>query len=473
MSEKVIIQCNQCSKRLRATPAAQSRRARCPGCQAILTIPGTASAPAPNPPAPTSAPNPTPARAAVVDPLAFDSLRDNPYSQSQPIQTTTPRSISPAPTVVEANLDVIPVWLMVALVCGCVAALALFASGAVALGHVLSSPVTSAASPTAPNVESVTMPTPALSTEPTRKVANTAPERVSNRSVASIPLDTDSVELPELGKVETTFPSGVTTHFVQLSGPNRTPAAQTQLRIYLPPGEHAKGSLPCVLVAPAGTRMIHGVDLERNTDYHDETLPYAEAGMVVIEYSLDGALSEAAERNELLLLSELETAFPQFIDTGGGVANGRMAIHYAMERLPMVDPKRMNCAGHSSAATVALLLAAEEPKIHRVAAFAAAYDLPDRLGEFAADPGIEQRLPGITSFIYKTSPLSVTKRIRCPVLVFHARDDNNVPIRDAERFIAILRKSNDDVETLIVNSGGHYSSMIEEGIPAAIKFFQK
>ncbi|TWU10762.1 alpha/beta hydrolase family protein [Allorhodopirellula heiligendammensis] len=488
MSDKIMVQCSHCDKRLRATPAAQARRARCPACQTVLTIPATTDTPLsinresapthpqgsesnpqssgqtsrmPRPVVAATEQEPVPAVPPASDPLDFDHFSDNPYLHSAPIRTIPPTSNRLATASSETNKNLVPAWLMVGLAGGGIAAAALFVGGAVALWSVLSI-TTSVAAP------SETLAAPSGSSG---VASPTTPQHALPPARAIDPAKLGYVDLPPLGAEEETFPSGVTSYFVRLSGSADKPAGRMQMRIYLPPGEHGMGALPCVLVAPAGTPLLHGVDLDQNTDYHDETLPYAEAGMVVIAYSLDGPVSEAAQQNEQILMGELATQFPRFRDAGGGVANGRMAVQYALQQLPMVDSERINCAGHSSAATVALLLAAAEPKINRVAAFAAAYDLESRMADVVSNPSIQQLLPGVGAFVMKTSPINVTHSIECPVLVFHARDDTNVPIGDAEKFIAKLRRSNKEVDPIIVTSGGHYQSMIDQGIPAAIKFF--
>jgi hypothetical protein len=94
---------------------------------------------------------------------------------------------------------------------------------------------------------------------------------------------------PQRPTFQPSFPSGVQLARTRLTGSG--PGEQTQMNIYLPAGEHAARSLGCVLVAPAGTNLLVGNSLDGD-DYHDETLPYAEAGFVTIQYSLDGPVRE-------------------------------------------------------------------------------------------------------------------------------------------------------------------------------------
>ena len=83
-------------------------------------------------------------------------------------------------------------------------------------------------------------------------------------------------EFPDLQPGQLIDGSGVTVRTVTiLPKPEKVlqPGFQTQMRIYLPEGQHAPGTLPLVLVAPAGTPLFVGNRLD-DPEYHDETLPY-------------------------------------------------------------------------------------------------------------------------------------------------------------------------------------------------------
>jgi fermentation-respiration switch protein FrsA (DUF1100 family) len=51
--------------------------------------------------------------------------------------------------------------------------------------------------------------------------------------------------------------------------------------------------------------------------------------------------------------------------------------------------------------------------------------------------------------------------------------DANVPVRDSTDFAALLRKTNPHVTLVTTPRGGHYDSMIREGIPKAIAWFRQ
>lgn len=255
--------------------------------------------------------------------------------------------------------------------------------------------------------------------------------------------------------------------FAQVNrGTPSLPGSQMKVRVYLPPGEHASHSLSCVLVSPAGTTMLTGNDLDALNDhaYHDETLPYAEAGMAVIEYSLDGARDESDKK----IVDSFKKAYLAFRDTGGGVVNGRNALEFALQRLPMVDPNRIFSAGHSSAGTVSLLLAASEPRLRGCIAYAPGADVEEHSEKVLKVPLLALALPGVRNFAHQASPMNHTEHIRMPVFLFHAKDDSKVPAATMERFVEKLKGTNPHVTFISVEKGDHYQPMIEEGIPSAI-----
>jgi len=249
------------------------------------------------------------------------------------------------------------------------------------------------------------------------------------------------------------------------------PGSAMKIRVYLPPGEHAPHSLSCVLVAPAGTNMLVGNDLDDfdGNAYHAEALPYAEAGMVVIWYSLDGAHNEDGPG----IAKGWSTAYGAFRAAGAGTVNGRNALEFALHRLPMVDPARIFSAGHSSAGTVSLLLGADEPRLRGSIAYAPGTDLEKFHEKLLATPMSEILFPGIRDFDRKASPKNQVARLQRPVFLFQAKDDSKVPLPTTERFVELLRLTNPRVTFQTVETGDHYEAMIEQGIPAGIRWIKE
>ena len=95
--------------------------------------------------------------------------------------------------------------------------------------------------------------------------------------------------------------------------------------------------------------------------------------------------------------------------------------------------------------------------------------LPDLFGR---DPSqraaIEKDFPGIDRF----SPQEGMERLTCPVFVFHAEDDHNIPIGITRHFVELLKNMNSDVTFHTVSTGDHYQSMITEGIPQGIRWLK-
>lgn len=253
-------------------------------------------------------------------------------------------------------------------------------------------------------------------------------------------------------------------------GPRPPAGSQMKLHVYLPPGKHAPRSLACVLVPPAGTNMLVGNDLDDLDDetYDDETRPYAEAGVVAIQYSLDGAHDEDAKG----AAQGWDKAYQAFRAAGAGTVNARNALEFARRRLPMVDPDRIFSAGHSSAGTVSLLFGASEPRLRGCIAYAPGIDVEEHLKELLGTPMISTVFPNVRGFLLHASPKNQVQRITPPVFLFQAKDDSKAPYARTTRFVEKLKATNPRVTLVTVETGDHYLPMIEEGIPAAIQWMK-
>lgn len=251
---------------------------------------------------------------------------------------------------------------------------------------------------------------------------------------------------------------------VRLSGAGQ-PGQSGRLWVYLPVGEHAPGSLPCVLIAPAGSNLLCGMGL--GAADQPEHYPYAESGIAVVAFELDGPL----ENIEAPQAEEMMAAYDEFSAAGAGIVNARNAFLYASTQIPEVDPQRIYIAGHSSAASLSLLYAAHEPRLAGAIAYAPCTDLVGRYG--LAGYQLALVLPGCRSFLAAASPINHVKTIRCPVFLFHAEDDSNVPIAESRRFAEQLRNAGGTLSFRTVATGDHYNSMIEQGVPQAIEWLRQ
>lgn len=243
------------------------------------------------------------------------------------------------------------------------------------------------------------------------------------------------------------------------------PGCRTRVEVYLPLDLSDDAKIPCVLIAPAGTNLLTGSDCDDLT-YTDEILPYIKAGMAVVHYSIDATMVDDERFAERMFPG----IFRAFAEAHGGVINGQRAIDFALENFDQIDSDRVYCAGHSSAATLALQLASTDSRISKCAVFAPAPSLKKRFGDFLNQPGLDEQLPMLKQYICNWSPDNRIAKFHCPIFIFHARDDSNTPYRDTKTFCNQLTAAGKEVELVTVRRGGHYQSMIDEGIPAAVRW---
>lgn len=187
----------------------------------------------------------------------------------------------------------------------------------------------------------------------------------------------------------------------------------------------------------------------------------------VASFEIDGHVPNLQTAPDQVLLQGARA----FRDARAGLDNARTALDFVLAKAPNIDPTRIYIAGHSSAATLALLLAEHEPRIKACAAYAPVTDVEAHLAGAVRD--LDRSLPGYRDFLRFSSPKTHADKLQCPVFLFHAQDDENVPIRHSTDFAALLKKTNSQVTLVTTRMGGHYDSMIDEGIPKGIEWFQQ
>ena len=297
-------------------------------------------------------------------------------------------------------------------------------------------------------------------------------------AAARQPLDYSSVAIPNFddrGPFEEIEP-GVRMYDILLGdelgyyedGFYRTPGMGGHLYLYLPAGDHPPKSLPCVLHTGAGTTLLHGVvfDLEEDAGPNPpEFMPYVQAGCAVLVHEMDGPSYDEEDTSAML------KSYEAFRASRAGLVNARNAIEFLLQRIPEVDPQRIYASGHSSAATHALLLAEHEPRLAGVIAFAPAVDLPKWFEPRL--PIFRWLLPGVTDFVTQSSPSTHRERLKCPTLLFHAEDDSVCDIADTQTFAEQLRAQGTDVTLITVATGDHYESMVNEGVPAGVRWLEE
>jgi dienelactone hydrolase len=229
--------------------------------------------------------------------------------------------------------------------------------------------------------------------------------------------------------------------------------------------DQAKGKLPLVLVPPAGSTLIAGMDLGDGD--RAEHYPCVGAGFAVGSFEIDGHVPDTQRASDAAVLKGALA----FRDSRAGLNNAGAALDYLLAKSPDLDPNRIFIAGHSSAATLALLVAEHEPRIKGCVSYCGVSDVEDRLAR--AIPQLDRAIPGYRDFIHFSSPKTHVEKLKCPVFLFHAQDDRNVPVSQTTGFAELLKKTNPDVTLDTSARGGHYQSMINAGIPKGIAWMQK
>lgn len=251
------------------------------------------------------------------------------------------------------------------------------------------------------------------------------------------------------------YKPGVKRAVIQLKG--QGPGGDMTMYLYLPAGDRAAASLPCVVIAPAGTTLLTGIGLEDGDV--PEHLPYVQAGFAVLAYSLDG------DKNA----EGFKEAMGEFKAAAGGVVNAMTAVDYLEKRVPEVDLKRVYAAGHSSAAAMALTAAACDDRIKGVCAYAPCVDVKAFHGSRLRL--MDRLMPGVSDLAEVVSIGRYPQLMKVPVMLFYAENDEKPTICEGvEAFAKAIRSEGGDVTVSKVPSGGHYDSMMREGIPRGIHF---
>lgn len=227
------------------------------------------------------------------------------------------------------------------------------------------------------------------------------------------------------------------------------------MRVWLYTPTDVEGPLPLVVIGPAGSDMRTGMALTEAD--RPEHLPYVREGFAVVSFDIDGYPASPLEHG---------SAVDAYEAADNGVANARAALLWALRHEPRVDRDRVYAAGHSSAGTVALDFAAHEPQVRAVAAYAPVPDLPAHFETNGAPMG-----PAARRHAEAHSPVHLADQIDVPVFLFDSRADHGLDAAGMQRLWDALPE-NAASRRLRVDQGGHYDSMIDSGIPAAIEWMQ-
>jgi dipeptidyl aminopeptidase/acylaminoacyl peptidase len=237
------------------------------------------------------------------------------------------------------------------------------------------------------------------------------------------------------------------------------------MRVWYYQPEQAADKLPLVLVAPAGSTLFAGKAVGEGD--RPEHYPYVRAGFAVASFDIDGNVIDPKNATEAAKLIGAQ----EFRDARAGLANAKAALDFVLDTIPNIDADRIYIAGHSSAATLALLFAEHEPRIKACAAYAPCTDVVTLLAKRI--PTLEKALSGYGEFLRFSSPRTHAEKLKCPLFLFHAQDDRTTLVSESTDFAALVKKTNPEVTLVITPTGGHYPSMIREGIPKGIEWFRQ
>lgn len=120
---------------------------------------------------------------------------------------------------------------------------------------------------------------------------------------------------------------------------------------------------------------------------------------------------------------------------------------------------------------MALLFAAHEPRLKGCIAYAPCCDLVNHHREVLADRMLNIMFNDLRHFVTRNSPITHAERIKCPVFLFHSKDDEVVPRSDVVALEHKLRSFGTSVDTVYPIAGDH-GSMLEKGLPEGIKWLQ-
>ena len=240
------------------------------------------------------------------------------------------------------------------------------------------------------------------------------------------------------------------------------PVSKINIWTYHPKDLGSK-KLPCVLIAAAGSSLFHGVTLG-DGDMPEHT-PYAQTGFFVVAYDVSGPLDNRDSSRAIA------KAAKEFMDRKGGVSDALEALEFAKKKYDLIDENRVYAVGHSSAGTVAIALVQRSRVIKGCVAYAPIGDIESRIGEDSIS-WLDHHVNGFRDFILDYSPISNVKRIECPVYIFNSSDDANVTPATIERLVALMQRENIEYVHKSTDKGGHYYSMLHEGIPTGIEWLK-
>ncbi len=222
--------------------------------------------------------------------------------------------------------------------------------------------------------------------------------------------------------------------------------------------------------APCGAVILcHGMESNKNSEkliYLGETL--AGRGILALRFDFSYVGESSGKFEDITYSGEVED----------------LRAAYALVRRR--DPGKIAILGSSMGGTVALLFAAEEPKIAALVTVAAPVH-PEQFPQRTLTPKqIDQwRRQGFTFYhgrrvnvsllhdLEKINILDAADRITCPVLIIHGDADEVVPVKEAHELHRCLTNSKD---LLVLKGGDHRLSdpgLMQRAVEEALDWLTK
>jgi dienelactone hydrolase len=214
--------------------------------------------------------------------------------------------------------------------------------------------------------------------------------------------------------------------------------------VYLPNNPNG-AKLPCVFIAPSGTTPLYGRNLEQFQQW--DYTPFISAGYAVVLYDVDGDIEHMSEVNEATLLnqpSKIVTArLKAYKASDAGVLNAKLAIDYAIARIPQIDPNLIYTAGYGAGGTLSLMVAATDSRVKGAISFTPVTDLPKNFSTYIDN--ISTAVPGYKEFIQRSSPYDNASKMTKPLFIFHNEASTVNSLEDTNKFVELASKTNSAV----------------------------
>jgi dienelactone hydrolase len=238
------------------------------------------------------------------------------------------------------------------------------------------------------------------------------------------------------------------------------------------PTQPAKPKLPCIFVAPSATAPLYGQTIDEETVVYWHYINYVKAGYAVIAYDVDGYIDQIGRINETSLVTQPDkvviNSLKAYKASDAGVLNAKLAIDYAVARLPQIDPDAMYTAGSGAGGTLSLMVAATDKRIKAAIAYSPTTDVPKQYGSLVET--ISKAVPGYKEFIDRSSPHHNIEKMNKPILIFHDDRLTETSLEDTTNFVALVKKNNPlislthDQDKEFPNGDGMTSTSITQAI---------